>query len=395
MDFTLPDEIVMLQKLVRDFVNNELLPLEDIVIENEANRGMKNTPLLPADIEEQLLNKAKELGLWGLDVPEEYGGVNLGFLAKAVVTEELAKTIVPFTLPPDAPNLHFLLACCNEDQKERYLIPYARGEKKSAIVISEPNAGSDIGAMQTRAIKRGGKWVINGTKIWISNAHKADFFITMAVTDPEKRQRGGITAFLIDKNTPGLTIARGIPTIGEHHPYELYLENVEVDDSQVLGEVGNGFVPMQNRLGVRRIEMAQRCVGMAERLLAMMTEYANQRKTFGKFLSERQVVQWWVANSAIDIHATRLMSYHAAWRMDNGVKDVRREAAMLKIFGTEMAMKVADRAIQLHGAMGLTKDLPIELMYRNIRAMRIIEGPSEIHRWTIARDILRKKATIK
>lgn len=391
MDFTLPDEIVMLQKLVRDFVKKELIPLEGMVIENEASRGLSNAPLIPKEIEDNLLKKAKDLGLWGLDVPEEFGGANLGFLAKAVVMEELGKTIVPFTLPPDAPNLHFLMACCTEDQKERYLIPYANGEKISAIAISEPNAGSDIGAMQTRAIKKGDKWVINGTKIWISSANKADFFITMAVTDPEKRQRGGITAFLIDKDTPGLTVSRGIPTIAQHHPYEVFLENVEVGEDQVLGEIGNGFVPMQNRLGVRRIEIAQRCVGMAERLLDMMSEYALQRKTFGQFLSERQAVQWWIANSAIDIHATRLMSYHAAWKMDNGSKDVRREAAMLKVFGTEMAMRVADRAIQLHGAMGLTKDLPIESMYRSIRALRIVEGASEVHRWTIARDILRKK----
>lgn len=390
MDFTLSDELVMLQELVRDFVKKELIPLESMVIENEAKRGLENTPLIPPEIEEELLKKTKDLGLWGLDVPEEYGGANLGFLAKAIVTEELAKTIVPFTLPPDAPNLHFLIACCTEEQKERYLIPYANGEKKSAIAISEPNAGSDIGGMQTRAVKKGNKWVINGTKIWISNANNADFFITMALTDPEKRQRGGITAFIVDKDTPGLKVARGIPMLAQHHPYEVIFDNVEIDENQVLGEIGQGFAPMQNRLGIRRIEMAQRSVGMSERLLEMMAEYANQRKTFGQYLSERQAVQWWIADSAIDIHATRLMSYHAAWKMDQGVKDLRREAAMLKVFGTEMAMRTADQALQLHGAMGLTKELPIEFMYRNIRALRIIEGASEIHRYTIARDILRK-----
>lgn len=390
MDFTLSDELVMLQELVRDFVKKELIPLESMVIENEAKRGLENTPLIPPEIEEDLLKKTKDLGLWGLDVPEEYGGANLGFLAKAIVTEELAKTIVPFTLPPDAPNLHFLIACCTEEQKERYLIPYANGEKKSAIAISEPNAGSDIGGMQTRAVKKGNKWVINGTKIWISNANNADFFITMALTDPEKRQRGGITAFIVDKDTPGLKVARGIPMLAQHHPYEVIFDNVEIDENQVLGEIGQGFAPMQNRLGIRRIEMAQRSVGMSERLLEMMAEYANQRKTFGQYLSERQAVQWWIADSAIHIHATRLMSYHAAWKMDQGVKDLRREAAMLKVFGTEMAMRTADQALQLHGAMGLTKELPIEFMYRNIRALRIIEGASEIHRYTIARDILRK-----
>lgn len=389
MDFKLPDEIEMLQKLVRNFVKKELMPLEQLVIENEANRGLDNSPIIPPDIEENLLMKTKELGLWGLDIPEKYGGTNLGFLAKAVVMEELSKTIVPFTLPPDAPNAHFLAACCTEEQKESYLLPYIQGEKKSAIAISEPNAGSDIGAMQTTAVKKGDKWILNGTKIWISHADKADFIITMAVTDPEKRQRGGITAFLVDKDTPGLTVSRGIPTISYHHPYELIYEDVEVDESQVLGEVGQGFVPMANRLGVRRLELAQRSVGMAERLLEMMVEYANQRKTFGHYLADRQAIQWWIADAATDIHATRLMAYHAAWKMDQGAKDIRREAAMLKVFGTEMVQRIADQAIQLHGGMGLAKEMPIEFMYRYIRVIRILEGASEVHRWTIARDILR------
>jgi alkylation response protein AidB-like acyl-CoA dehydrogenase len=213
----------------------------------------------------------------------------------------------------------------------------------------------------------------------------------MAVTDPAKGKRGGITAFLVDKGTPGLEITRGIPTIGELHPYEVHYDNVVLDDSQVLGEVGQGFAPLQNRLGVRRMELAVRSIGMAERALEMMVSYANQRRTFGELLADRQAVQWWIANSAIDIHATRLMAYHAAWKMDQGVRDLRRESSMLKVVGTEMATRVVDRAIQVHGGMGLTKDLPLEYMYRLLRIYRIVEGPSEIHRWTIARDILRSK----
>ncbi len=391
MNFELPEEIEMLKKVVRDFVQKELMPLEQLVIEREANRGLNDDPVIPPEINRKLLEKAKQIGLWGIDVPEEYGGTGLGNLAKAVVIEELSKSIVPFVLPPDAPNLHFMIQCCNEEQKEQYLIPYARGEITSCLALTEPNAGSDAGAIQMRAERKGDKWILNGTKIFISNAPRADVIITMAVTDPAKGKRGGITAFLVDKGTPGLEITRGIPTIGELHPYEVHYDNVVLDDSQVLGEVGQGFVPLQNRLGVRRMELAVRSIGMAERALEMMVSYANQRRTFGELLADRQAVQWWIANSAIDIHATRLMAYHAAWKMDQGVRDLRRESSMLKVIGTEMATRVVDRAIQVHGGMGLTKDLPLEYMYRMLRIYRIVEGPSEIHRWTIARDILRSK----
>jgi (R)-benzylsuccinyl-CoA dehydrogenase len=384
------EETAMLRKLVRDFTQKELIPLEKTVIEREANRGLGDDPVIPPDIHQRLLQKAKDIGLWGIDVPKEYGGLGLGNYAKAIAVEELSKSIVPFTLPPDAPNLHLLVECCNDKQRERYLLPYARGEKTSNLALTEPNAGSDAGGIQMRAIKKGDKWVLNGTKTFISGAARADFIITLAVTDPEKGKKGGITAFLVDKGTPGLKISRGIPTIGELHPYEIFYDNLELDESQVLGEVGKGFIPLQNRLGVRRMELAIRCVGMAERALKMMVDYAKQRKTFGEYLSDRQAVQWWVADSMTDIHATKLMVYDAAEKMDKGVKDLRKESSMLKIFGTEMATKVLDHAIQAHGGMGLTKDLPLEYMYRQIRIYRIVEGPSEVHRWTLARREFKK-----
>jgi (R)-benzylsuccinyl-CoA dehydrogenase len=383
-------EIDMLRKLVRDFREKELMPLEQTVIEREANRGLRDDPVIPPEANKRLLKVAKEIGLFGIDVPEEYGGLGLGNLAKAVVIEELSKTIVPFILPPDAPNLHFLIQCCNDEQRERYLLPYSRGEITSNLALTEPNAGSDAGGIRMRAERKGDKWVLNGQKTFISGAARADFLITMAVTDPEKGKKGGITAFIIDKNTPGLTVARGIPTIGELHPYEVYYENVELDDSQVLGQVGQGFIPLQNRLGVRRMEIATRCVGMAERALEMMIDYTKQRQTFGTYLSDRQAIQWWVADSMTDIHATKLMIYDAAKKMDSGVKDLRKESSMIKVFGTEMGTKVIDRAIQAHGGSGVTKDLPLEYMYRLIRIYRIVEGPSEVHRWTLARNAFKE-----
>jgi len=387
MDFALLEEHRLLQDTVRRFVRQELLPLESVVLQRDT-QGLAGEELLPAEAEERLLAKAREAGLWGLDVPEEFGGLNLGALPKCLATEELYKTITPFTFPPDAPNLHMLLQTCTPAQRERYLLPYARGEKRSAIAISEPGAGSDPAALQTTAVKTGDQWVINGRKIWISRAHLADFIIVMALTDKEKRARGGITAFLVDKGTPGLILQRQIPVIGGHAPWELVFEDVTLSDSQVLGQVGQGFAPMQLRLTVRRLEIGSWCVGLAQRCLDMMVDYAKQRVTFGQRLADRQAIQWFIADSVTDIHAARLMTYHGAWKFDHG-EDVRQEASMLKVFATEMATRVADRAMQMHGGMGMSKELPLEFIYRRLRPMRIFEGPTEVHRWVIARTLLK------
>ena len=388
MDFTLQEEHRMLQDTVRRFVRQELLPLESLVLQRDT-QGMTGEDLLPPEIDEKLLEKAKAAGLWGLDVPEEFGGLNLDAFSKCLANEELHKTVTPFTFPPDAPNLHMLMQTCTPEQRERYLIPYARGEKRSAIAISEPSAGSDPAGMQTTAVKKGDQWVINGRKIWISRAHIADFIIVMALTDKEKRARGGITAFLVDKGTPGLVLQRQIPVIGGHAPWEIVFEDMTVPDSHVLGQIGQGFAPMQLRLTVRRLEIGSWCVGFAQRCLDMMVEYAKQRVTFGQRLADRQAVQWFIADAATDIYAARLMTYHGAWKFDQG-EDVRQEASMLKVFATEMATRIADRAMQVHGGMGMSKDLPLEFIYRRLRPMRIFEGPSEVHRWVIARSLLKE-----
>ncbi|HEY8449664.1 MAG TPA: acyl-CoA dehydrogenase, partial [Bacillota bacterium] len=271
--------------------------------------------------------------------------------------------------------------------KEKYLIPYARGEKKSAICISEPWAGSDPRSMRTRAVKKGNKWVINGRKIWISRAKEADFLIVMAVTDPDN-PRHSITAFLVDQGTPGLKIARSIPTIGHSQPYEVVFDDVEVDESQVLGEVGKGFAPMQTRLNTRRVQMGGRALGTATRALEMMIEHANRRVTFGVPLAERQAVQFMIADSAMEIESVRWLTYRTAWKVDRGEASFT-DAAMVKVLASEMVGRVLDRAIQVHGGMGVSKDLPLEFMYRQARIDRIVEGPSEVHRWAIARDYLK------
>jgi len=390
MDFDLPDDVRQIGETVKRFVQQELMPLERVVMERDANRGMTGTePLIPPEDNVRLLKKAKEIGLWGIDVPEEYGGLGLGALAKCVVLEELNRTIVPFIFPPEAPNLHMLIACCTPEQKERYLLPYARGDVHSSLCLTEPAAGSDLQSMEMRAVPSDKGWILNGTKMFITRANEAGFFIVVAVTDKEKKARGGMTAFLVDRDAPGLKLVRPIPMLGAHRPWEILFDNVEIPHNQLLGEVGQAFVPLQNRLGVRRLEIGTRCVGQALRAFDMMLDQARLRTTFGELLENRQSVQWWIADSAVDIHATRLMAYQAAWRADRGETDLRLESSMIKVFATEMVGRVVDRAMQAFGGYGMTKDSPLEFIYRSVRLHRVYEGPSEVHRWQIAKHLLR------
>jgi (R)-benzylsuccinyl-CoA dehydrogenase len=379
------NELGMFRDLIRSFVNKELMPLERVVQEREASRGLGRDPLIPPEDHARLLQRTQELDLWGLDVPVEYGGQGMGTAVKLVAIEELHRTIVPFRLPPESPNLTILAQTCNPDQVERYLKPYARGELRSTFVLSEPGAGSDAAAIETTARRTDSGWVLNGTKMWITGADSADFYIVIAVTDQEKRARGGMTAFLIDKDTPGFEVGRHISTMGEPTPFEVVIRDCEVADSQRLGEVGEAFKPMSNRLGIRRIEFGARCIGMGERLVDLMAVQAKNRTTFGKPLADRQAIQWMIADSVIELHATRLMVDDAAKKLDSGVIDIRREASATKVFATEMISKIADRCMQMHGAMGLSKELPIEFIYRNSRFLRIVEGASEIHRVQLAK----------
>ena len=380
------EEEQMLLDLVSNFVDNELMPLEKAVMQREA----KGEPvaLLPEE-EEPLLAKCKELGLWALDAPEEVGGAALPTPVMLGIQEKLKSTVTPFIFPPDSPNLHMLMAVATPEQKKKYMEPYARGEMTSCIGISEPGAGGDPASMKTRAVRDGDEWVINGRKIWVSRVPNSDFMILMAVTDPDKGARGGITAFIVDKGTPGFTIEREIPMLAGARTYELILDNLRLKDSQVLGEVGQGFAPMQKRLTVRRLEMGAMAVGMAERALKMMCEHVQQRETFGEKLADRQAIQWWIADAATKVHATRLMVMDAARKTDDG-EDVRTEASMIKVFSLDMAQETIDHAMQSFGAMGMTRELPFAIMSQRVRLARIYEGPTEVHKMVIARRTLRK-----
>ena len=377
------EEHRMLADLVEKFVDRELMPLEKSVLAREAAGGKFG---LTPEEEAPLLAKCRELGLWALDVPEELGGANLPTVALMAINEELGRTVVPFTFPPDSPNLHMLLAVASPEQREKYLRPYAEGAAVSAIAISEPGAGGDPAGMTTRAVRDGEDWVINGRKIWVSRVPAADFIIVMARTGEGKRHEG-ISAFIVERGTKGFIIEREIAMIGGRRTYELVFEECRIPGKQLLGTLGQGFAPMQLRLTVRRLQMGAWCLGIARRALAMMCEQAKNRTTFGMKLSDRQAIQWWVAEAATQIHACRLMVMDAAAKHDAG-QDVRTEASMIKVFATEMAGSVTDHAMQTFGAMGMTKELPLQLLAQQVRVMRVYEGPSEVHRMVIARRIL-------
>ncbi len=384
MNFVLEQEHQMLKDLVGRFVREQLIPLEAGVLAREAEGG--RLTLLPPE-QDKLDTLSRELGLWGLDAPAEMGGADLPVVAMVGVNEELGKTITPYDLPPDSPNLRMLLKTADAAQRARYLEPYARGETISAIAISEPGAGGDPAMMTTRAERDGDDWVLNGRKIWISRAARADWTIVMAVTDKTRGARGGISAFLVDRGTPGFKVERRIPMIGGASTYEVVLEDCRIAHTQMLGAQGQGFAPMQARLSSRRVQMAAWCIGRAQRALDMLCEYAPQRRTFGAALADRQAIQWWVADAATRIHACRLMTYEAAARIDAG-EEARTQVSMIKVFATEMAWDVIDHAMQAFGAMGMTKEMPLQQMANETRLMRIYEGPSEVHRWVIARDLL-------
>ena len=387
MDFNLSEEHKMLQDLVARFVREELHPLEASVLQRAAETG--NRFLTPEE-ETPLHNKSKNLGLWGLDAPENVGGSDLPLEAMIGVNIELGKTITPYYFRPDSPNLKMLAATVSEHQREKYLAPYVRGETISAIAISEPGAGADPAEMKTTAVKTNAGWVITGRKVWISRAKNAHFTIIMALTDKEKKTRGGISAFLVDNDSKGFDVVRPIPMIGGNMTYEIELNDCLVPHENLLGEEGKGFVPMQLRLSTRRIQMASWAVGFAMRALEMMCDYAPQRSTFGKPLAERGTIQNWVSDAATQIHAARLMLYNAACKFDKG-EDARIEFSMVKAYAIEAASEIVDHAMQCFGAMGMTSELPLQMMASELRLMRIYDGPTEIHRWVIARDLLNLK----
>jgi acyl-CoA dehydrogenase len=379
MDFGLSDEQRMILDTTREFVRRELLPLEAEVTRAELQgRDFPDHATVRA-----LQQKARTAGLWGLLTPEEYGGANLGVLMTALISMETARALIRFSFGGSADNI---LYGCNEEQKKRYLLPVIEGERRSCFALTEPDTGSDATNIQMSAVQDGSDWVLNGQKVFISGAETADFAIVFAVTDKEKRHRGGITAFLVDREM-GWTTSR-IPLMSNWSASEVVFNDVRVPHCNVLGEVGKGFELAMAWIGSGRLLIPARAVGQAQRLLEMGLDYARGRKAFGAPIADYQAIQWMLADSAVEIDQVKWMTLRAAWKADQG-KDVRHEASMAKLSGAQMVWRVADRMLQVHGGMGYTREVPIERVLREVRVYRIFEGTDEIQKRTIARNLLR------
>ncbi|WP_067467781.1 acyl-CoA dehydrogenase family protein [Actinomadura macra] len=375
MDFRIPAELSMFVDSVRRFRERELMPLEP--------RFLKEGKLSPEE-RRALQERARDQGLWALDVPEEHGGQGMGTLATCLVVEELYKhpAMFEFGGSPEP-----VLYQADEEQKKRYLYPVIAGERRSCYAFTEPGTGSDFARIATTAVRSGDDWVINGTKIFISEVDRADFCILFASTDPSAGGRG-ITCFLVDMGTPGFELSRPIPTMGDDwEPYELSFSDCVVPDSARLGEVGGGWALASHQLTHGRLKIAAFQLGIAQRCLDMAVEWAKQRVTWGKPIATRQAVQWMLADSAVELDAARFLVYRAAWMADEG-EHIRNEAFIAKLYATEMAQRVTDRCLQIFGGLGYSRELPIQSFYRQVRVWRIGHGSSEIHRWMIARNLL-------
>jgi acyl-CoA dehydrogenase len=382
MDFNLPEELQMLKDTVRKFVDKELIPIEMHTIENME---------LKPDIRERLEKKTKEMGLWMFDVPEEYGGGGLGSLAQVLVWEELSRTVA---LPSRGqgifgPEVRPILYALNPEQKKRFMDPVLRGEKKLCFMQTEPDAGSDPASMKTRAVRQGDHYIINGTKRFITGAGEADIGQLMAVTDPAKGAHGGISCFMVDMKTPGLTLVTRYKTMMGEEPWHITFDDMKVPAENIVGKEGEGFKLAQKWLGIGRLKHGARALGVAERCIEMGASYSKQRITFGKPLSERQGITFKLADSYVELHAARLMVYQAAWKNDQK-QDIRNEAYMAKLFADEMSFRVVDRVLQIHGGIGLTLDLPLAKWFVDQRSRMITEGASEVMRMVIAREVLKK-----
>jgi acyl-CoA dehydrogenase len=367
---------------VRRFVDKELIPIE---------RTACNGPKLKPDIRVHLEAKARELGLTNYDVPQEHGGLGLGLLAKVVVWAEMARSIA---LPSRAseifgPNVSPILYHVSEEQKRRFLLPTIRGEIKWCFAQTEAEAGSDPGGMRTVAVRDGDHYRITGTKRFITGADEADFAQLFAATDRAKGARGGISAFIVDMRAPGVRLLRAQELMVDDRPWEIAFDDVVVPVENLVGAEGDGFVHAQHWINTGRIRHGARAVGVMARCLELGTAYAKQRTTFGRKLADRQTIQAMLADSYLEWHQLKLMVLHAAWKYDRG-EDIRAEAYMAKTFGDERSFVAADRCMQIHGGMGLAKELPIERFWRDQRSMMITEGPNEVLKMALARHVLRE-----
>lgn len=387
IDFSISPELETTSQRVTDFMERHVYPNESKMVEDEG---------LPVDLERELQREVKAQGLWAPNLPKEWGGMGIGFIGQALVNEIVGRSVMAPRLfgnaAPDAGNAELLLIAATPQQKEQYLRPLATGEVRSCFAMTEPEvAGSDPTGLRTTAVRDGDQWVINGHKWFISGAIGSAFAIVMAVTDTGADSHGRASMILLPTDTPGFNIVRAVAVMGSGGVgghCEIRFEDCRVPVGNLLGELGQGFKLAQARLGPGRIQHCMRWIGAAQRSFEMMCSYALERQSFGEPLAKKQTIQNWIADSAAEINAARLMTLHAAWKLDRG-DDARIEISLIKFFGARVLHDVIDRAIQVHGALGYSKDTPLEMFYRDARAARIYDGPDEVHRQVVAQRILK------
>ena len=383
MDFSLTDEQRLILKTTRDFVTNELMPHE---------REVEETGILRPELHAELKAKAIEAGLYAANMPAEVGGAGLDTVTWVLYEKELGRTgyALHYNCVTRPSNV---LCACEGEQRERYLFPSVRGERVDCLAMTEPGAGSDVRGMKTSAVEKGGDFVINGVKHFISHADHADFVILFAATGEEESARGSkkkITAFLVDMGTKGFEVRPGYKNVS-HRGYNnciLEFNDCRVPRSQILGELHRGFEVANAWLGATRLQVAATCLGRAERALELSTQWAAERRQFGQQIGKFQGVSFKLADMAMELRAAELLTLEAAWKFDQKTS-TDMDMAMAKLKATEMLAMVADEALQIHGGMGLMADLPLERIWRDARIERIWEGTSEIQRHIISRSMLR------
>ncbi|MFN2390038.1 MAG: acyl-CoA dehydrogenase family protein [Actinomycetota bacterium] len=388
IDFELPPEIVAVQERVARFVRDVALPAEAEVDERSSPEALDK-------VVARLRDEARAVGLWNPHLPAEWGGMGLGPLGMAIVSQECGvsglASLALNAMAPDEGNMHLLLHAGTPAQLERYLRPLADGRVRSCFAMSEQAAGSDPTALRTTATRSGEGWVLNGEKWFITGAMGAAFAIVVARSEDAADARDAYSLFLVDADNPGWKVLREIPVMGTHGPgghCEVLIEECRVPADALLGALGEGYRLAQVRLGPARLAHAMRWIGVAQRALDLAAERALNRETFGEPLARRQTVQNWLADSAIELYASRLMVLHSAYLIERG-EEYRQEVSMTKVFVSEALERIVDRALQVHGALGYSGDLPLERYYRDARAARIYDGASVVHRIVIARNVLK------
>ena len=383
MNLQLTDEQTLIIAMVRKFVREEIVPLE-------ANLDPDADSLEPEDAA-RLREKTKAMGLFGLDIPVEYGGPDVDLITRTLLAIEMAQHRAGLYTPCygvfGGAGLAQLFEA-TDDQKERYLYPTLRGEMQGFFGLTEPSGGSDPArAIQTKAVRDGDHWIINGSKIFISGADRAQYGLVFARTDADKG-RGGVTCFIVETSWPGFHVRRIVHTLrSARYATELQFEDLRVPHANILGQVNRGFAIADSRLSRQRIPYAAGCIGVAIKAHDLAVEYSKYRETFGAPLASRQAIQWMLVDNEIDIKTATWVTLEAADLAQRNVP-FRKEAAMAKIVATEAGGRVVDRCIQIHGGYGVTKDLPFERWYREMRIRRIGEGPTEVQKHIIAREIL-------